>query len=199
MNILSIDWDYFINATNKQRKELFVNENSPDPDFMTFLWSEWYQTEAGKEVLKMGIKQHDFEFLCKYLSDIDIITENHEDIVEMIKEVDQPVNIINIDFHHDTYDHDLDSKNCGNWVTHMINEGRTQKFIWIGHEDSDESPIDLNKVDDITILKNMKFDKIFLCRSDYYSPPHLDKYFQQLAQIKKNMTAEEEFFIFPRY
>ena len=46
----------------------------------------------------------------------------------------------------------------------------------------------------MTGLKNIKFDMIFLCRSDNWSAPHLDDYFVKLAEclgkIASNIDLE---------
>ncbi len=61
------------------------------------------------------------------------------------------------------------------------------QIVWIANEIS-EKIYGLKNIPvkyDFSCIKNKKFDLIFLCRSDNWFPPHLDKYFVKLALIMK--------------
>lgn len=110
----------------------------------------------------------------RYCYDFVISNYNQDDISE--------VNIINVDFHHDMYEHgeDLD---CGNWLLKLSQEIPC-KCIWVRREDSDdeiyhlsETNISLESTIDLHRIEEFNYDLVFICRSGMWSPPHLDKKF----------------------
>jgi hypothetical protein len=77
---------------------------------------------------------------------------------------------------------------CGNWVKFLLDKYPDTRLKWITRELSTYcygfSNDDIKKMNieyDFSSIENQTFDAIFLCRSDTWLPPHLDKYFDELA------------------
>ena len=152
----------------------------------------------------------DFRRLAKELSkkdDIDIFLdalphdhfdENqlHAFILSGMKDYDR-CDITNIDMHHDMFN-DNEELDCGNWVSHIKKTIPESNIKWIANPISleayglDKLPIEY----DFESIKNKKFDLIFICRSDIWSPPHLDKYFNMIVEQVRmhfdSMFTQEE-------
>jgi hypothetical protein len=95
----------------------------------------------------------------------------------------------NVDFHHDLYGQ-AKYPTAGNWARLLMGERPEMTYIWIGQADSQvECMLPHTAIAHKThfsVLEPFRdgesaFDCIFLCRSDLCYPPHLDKYFQQMA------------------
>lgn len=210
LKVLSIDWDYFIKATNDERSIMFPdggNENL-SPYIQNVIWTSHYGSPAynlekigvDREALKKirfvlnnqrNIKSH-------HLAAAMAITDSHKyayDFIEnSLESPQQPIEVYNVDFHHDIYDicdtYDItdngvpgdSSINCGNWLRKLC-ENYEVKPHWVAREDSDpeadfQEPIPRATLDD---LMNIQFDVVFICRSGMWSPPHLDIEFIRLV------------------
>lgn len=127
------------------------------------------------------------------------ISQTHLDIYNFIHEQleiqgAQFLEVVNIDMHHDMFTDYLDGVDCGNWAHHIRQEVPT-RFTWISHDISEEA-MDYSVIHDlheVNIIKNdlhtieeMRFDAIFLCRSDAWYPPHLDGKFNELVECLSN-------------
>jgi hypothetical protein len=127
-----------------------------------------------------------------------LITESHIEIFDFILrfwDKNSDVELVNIDFHHDMFNGNK-TLDCGNWIQYIkqeINNNDHELLLrWITREESlnvykiyndsrmqrilDEKIIST----DLSIIDNKGFDIIFLCRSDPWTPPHLDKHFSDL-------------------
>lgn len=205
LRVLSIDWDYFIKATAGERMEMFPdggNENIPD--FLgNIIWSSRYAQNT-----KLGDIAVDFEALDILKSYANrfvpketpcLVVDSHKHIYEFIKFYKletTPLEIVNIDFHHDYYgDNPFNQVDCGNWVNNVF-ENETNKLIdscdesnyyWVKRDDSDEIDVQDKKWFHVISIKELdrfvqdKFDLLFICRSSVWSPPHLDMEFIELC------------------
>lgn len=153
-----------------------------------------------------------------------MIVNSHRHIYDFIsnnfdKSKYNGLDIYNVDMHHDMFDteviksyknnkeittyktHDVD---CGNWASCLMRDFKNTTINWIKNPISDmtySTKVPHNAFDDFTPIKDMKFDLIFLCRSDIYLPPHLDKDFDKLRKtIQSNFatTMVEESILKPR-
>lgn len=202
--ILSVDWDYFIGATAEQRALYFPdggNETLP-PTMQKLIWDSRYSSNP--EVFRnIGILKRDYyilldilkRFSFEYLSDHNkvklsqvLAMISHSWIYQFVinrTDPDEEFEVYNIDFHHDMYHYRTreNEVNCGNWVNCLLEHRPNMKYYWIKREDSEtealggEVSCSTKTIDD---LRDMDFDYVFLCRSDCWSPPHLDSFFSNL-------------------
>lgn len=207
MKILSIDWDYFIDCTSRERAILFPDGGNEyiSPALQMFIWESHYSTPdfqrsyVGKSLEEIKVREKDFNAVLKIIKGFKgtvppAVAISHRFIYPLIMENSSPetsIELYNVDFHHDRYfyrDPDKGEVNCGNWVNYVLENRPNTKYYWIKREDSEEESLG-GKVDYIPAtvedLKEIDFDAIFLCRSDCWSPPHLDTYFNVLARAMK--------------
>ena len=202
MKILSIDFDFFQNVTCEQLS-LYPDGIDHSKGISEIVWGSVYSTN-GEEIEKIDILNEEFsltkEILRKQMPDVPVLVAySHKSIYDFIKlhETKKPLEIINIDMHHDILNgnNEID---CGNWLSHVIDDreaaGCKTKLRWITNpvsieaygnkvfEDNEFRCITEKTIKDI---RKDKFDAIFLCRSDTWTPPHLDKYFTELCNVIK--------------
>lgn len=215
--ILSIDWDFFINATEKERIRLFpCNDMCYNPEDIFDEWGEMYE-ENEDELYDIDIKEKEYNYYFYRLRDLLIdnpdtkvvIADSHKHIYKHIKkmkkELVNDLSLINIDFHHDCYS--SDEIGCESWVYHLIKDQVVSDLVWICDktsgidaeiidedfewETSEEMESYLNKIE--------KSSLIYFCRSSIYSPPHLNGRFDKIVNmIKKycnNYNVEKDIMI----
>lgn len=218
MNILSIDFDFFQNVT------LDVLGAYPDgvdntTELSEFIWGEIYSGIDADKIKQVTIRKDEINLIkqifLKQKKKIPVmVTNSHKHIYDFIHEhadINEPLKLVNIDMHHDMFNNNAELEtpvlDCGNWVTFITNEYKTD-FSWIANPVSSEM-FGLNNVDagedidrliplSVDCIKNIQFDAIFMCRSDTWTPPHLDRYFSELCSclLKKFGTVYAEQNIF---
>lgn len=163
------------------------------------IWSECYA--VNKNLRKITAKQTELEKLKTILfaqnpSIPVMIANSHKKIYDFICEHQKnrkKLTVINIDAHHDMFN-DNPELDCGNWLSH-ISEKYKMNLLWIanptmldiyGFKDEDKKIIPIN----LDGIKNINFDAVFLCRSDTWTPPHLDKHFAKLCGTIKHHFDE---------
>lgn len=143
-----------------------------------------------------------------------VIADNHQEIVDTINtkwDIQDKYTLYNIDHHHDCgYDvktlEDIDNQNvqCGNWV-HWIKN--LDKYIWINNKNSDtfmtqEIFYAIPKYQmsyDINLIRNVKFDYLFLCLSPGWTPKEFWPLFDTISFnikeviIPKLLISQEDF------
>ncbi|GAE89797.1 hypothetical protein [Acetivibrio straminisolvens] len=130
IGILSIDFDYFVNASSQARDMYFPNGSDEMPNNkLKSMWEERYLRYP--ELKKVGVID-DFYFLKKFLKELSIPRENfikadsHKSIKNIIERLPRKsqLKIVNIDFHHDYYHYyrGNDYYNCGNWLRRVVEE-----------------------------------------------------------------------------
>lgn len=208
MNILSIDWDYFVKCSAHDRFFLFPDSGNEklNKDLVNFIWDVRYQSskEMNKNIENFPIKENYDEIFdiirnIKWNKQV-LIANSHLHCYQFIKDIsnkEDKVNIYNIDFHHDCYNHiESNEINCGNWLLKLVEENKVNKIVWIKQEDSDEidKSLFLPKVEEylnFDCLRNIQWDGIFICKSHLWSPPHLDEMFIDIFEfIKENLIAK---------
>lgn len=214
LNILSIDWDYFIDATYQERFFCFPdsgNEYMSD-SLKDIIWSTKYEGVKQLPDVKIdvpavklikGVLEQSCAPFCQ-------VTDSHSVGYDFVKEAmggfaelnPKGINLVNVDFHHDLYTvkdnnekhqelnllwHGNKDVNCGNWLRHVISEYNNEysSFTWIKREDSDavgveEYPIKVTT--DLSMIRETRWDAIFICKSGMWSPPHLDKKFKVMCK-----------------
>lgn len=203
--ILSLDWDYFIEATAEQRITMFPDGGNEDlfRPLQHLIWSHRY--EDFPAIYDIGVSK-DFDLLTSILhrfidrklfstgiNDRAVsVAVSHRWIYDLIKEVteeDEEFEVYNVDFHHDMYCYKTEGQevNCGNWVNCSSDIRPNMKYMWVKREDSEDTVIGgvpvscpIKTLDEI---KYLDFDYVYLCRSDCWSPPHLDSCFDYLVKL----------------
>lgn len=200
MNILSIDFDYF-QKVSKQQLQAYPDGIDLSTELSETVWGSHYANK--NNLFDVGINTQELDMLkgllLKQSKDADImITNSHSKIYDFVHTLAtdrDSLSIINIDMHHDFFN-DNPNLDCGNWVGFLINErqatGKGMNFKWIanpvgldayGFEKSETENIIETSLSGIC---GKSFDAVFLCRSDTWTPPHLDKYFTELCDIMLN-------------
>ena len=216
LNVLSIDWDYFIDATEKQRIIDFPDGNDDlSMSVKNILWANRYSENSSIE--KIGIRKDEYEELTIYLVGLIVntdscnistmVTDSHKYIYDVISEKlaesdnPLPVKLFHIDYHPDYYE-DGQNLHCGNWLNYLYKDLEKNKtltdseVVWMAREDSDENP------DVSTVMRKTEYDRntelydtieeffnghipdiLFLCKSNPWSPPHLDYWFDKLSEV----------------
>lgn len=196
MNILSLDFDYF-QIVSKETLTHYPDGVDNQPSLSEFVWASHYANPlVGNKIRRVRADKwellHTAELLLKQREETPVlISYTHKDIYSFIHDLadtSEPLTVVNVDMHHDMFN-DNETLDCGNWLSHIKKEYKT-KLYWVVNEVSldmyeapELKPLVLRSVKDIP---DMKFDGIFLCRSDTWLPPHLDKQFELL----KNTLAQ---------
>lgn len=200
--ILSIDFDYFLKAT-KEAIRSFPDGVDRSTELSTLIWASCYLggTQANL-VRSVGILEEELECLKRILKkqspDTPVMIANSHvhayDFIHDYVSEDEKLSLVNIDMHHD-FTNNNKQLDCGNWISHLLDEYK-MKLRWIANPISlemfglDEEVKEDEALRSILSLnlatleeKGEKYDGIFLCRSDIWTPPHLDKYFSSLCDV----------------
>lgn len=200
--VLSIDFDYFQNASKEALME-YPDGIDLQPSLSQQVWKGKYDFKPSADLINtVTCKTNEMYFVenvfmnnCK--QDIPVLAcFSHEYIYGFIHEQfstseAEKLEIVNVDFHADYYNDNVknDTQDCGNWCYFIKQEIPNTKIAWIAPENYEElyEKQDYTGIDkittDLSILKQHDYDAVFLCRSDNWLPPHLDKYFQQFLHF----------------
>ena len=200
MKILSIDFDYFQDIPDAKNISLYYPDGVDHPTYLSeIIWGSKYAFHK-KEIEQTMIREDELFVLENMLLAQNekipvLITQSHKHIYDFVNEhKDDNLTIMNADLHHDIINNNK-CVDCGNWAGHLIKENEGANFLWITHPLSKEvygfTEQDSDVFDTITLsglskVKNEKFDAVFLCRSDNWFPPHLDKYFVETVSLIKD-------------
>lgn len=210
MNVLSIDFDYFQKVSEEilQQYPDGVDNNTITSEYV---WADHYSNPNSK-ISEVGIYNKEFETIKRILTSIEpsspvMIANSHKHIYNFITErtePDSPLFVVNVDMHHD-FINDNPELDCGNWISHLEERQEDGKFRlrWVANpasismygmfDDADKQEISaLKKLISTSLsdIEDERFDAVFLCRSDTWSPPHLDKYFTELCEVIKSHFDE---------
>lgn len=211
MNVLSIDFDYFQKVTKDQVQEYYPDGIDGSTEMSEIVWGSHYAS-FGEKIREIDIMEEELDRLEQTLLSQNpdcpvMIANSHKHIYDFILENknDEKIGLVNIDMHHDIIN-DNPNLDCGNWIKHLLNEeterGNKVNLAWIanpislstyGLEDTfgggDERFRGLVQ-NSVESIKDESFDIIFLCRSDIWTPPHLDKYFTELCSLIQGHFTE---------
>ena len=201
--ILSLDFDYFIDASAEQRDRYFLRGGEEIPRRrLGSLWAERYA--AYPQLRGIGVVEQ-FGLVKQFLGALNVerskvfLSETHRAIKCVIDAipVEVPLRIVNIDFHHDYYHYYSggDVCNCGNWLRRVMEERPGTQVKWIRREDSQiatlEGDFPFEHTTDLGCVFQERFACVFMCRSPEWSPPHLSGFYEELAcaLLKKSPQA----------
>lgn len=196
MRVLSIDFDYFPRPT-RQALKYYPDGIDLPTGLSNIIWATKYQY-YNNIIRSVNIDRTELNILRQLLSAQPVsapvrIANSHIEIYDFIYKhsVGSKVDLVNIDFHHDIFNNNK-NLDCGNWIGHLEKENKLKTLSWVTTQTSldaygftnDEIKTKHAKVYlSINEILNNKFDLIFLCRSDPWSPPHLDIYFDELKSF----------------
>ena len=189
INVLSIDWDYFIDATVKERILYFpdATTDSSSVFLQSLVWANRYVSTPQLRDFNLI---NDYDKVCAFLKKSPkakalMVADSHRHaydfVMKNVKKTDK-VELVNIDFHHDLYGNPNENgeAHAGDWALKLKGKLTNLNLKWVKREDSEmpKTPIDVITMDEAL---QKKYDYIFLCRSGAWSPPHLDGAFLGMA------------------
>lgn len=200
LNLLTLDWDFFFTASEEVRKrcfQIYWAEDVPQ-DVVQFAWAMSY-CDFADELLDIKVKPETYEILHKIKlkrSAPVVICRTHEHAYyffsRMLRDYRKTprLNLLNMDHHSDTL-HEIKGLtgpmekgvHCGNWLYCFMQEAKGN-YYWLCNEDSVkiDLPPSMKFCTDIkdTPLDSLAWDAVLICRSDIWSPPHLDDDFTKI-------------------
>lgn len=131
-----------------------------------------------------------------------VFIQSHSDIVEYLEEITEPIDLYNIDYHHDVlYEEKINWKsplreyNAGNWVKKLWDDKKLRKYVWLkDYKSENPSPqVEKRYITDKHFIYYYSFedlqdsDKIFIALSpewipSYYTP--LYDLWEELTELK---------------
>ena len=154
MNVLTIDLDYISTNYAKLVDNIYSN------DFTNKRWGEFYDnTYYSEDHFKVNIDNWLFilDVYTKALAECKNVSfgYEHDSILFDLQDIDEPINILNIDQHHDicyvneqykeVIDYDIVSQ--ADWVLWLVKNKSLSSYTWIGNKNStplDDSVVQLN-------------------------------------------------------
>ena len=183
MKIITIDFDIIMapsidlynNISNSPWEERY--ERHPllklaDADFITYHRLTQYLLYI---VPKM--KKENIHFIA-----------NHQSVLNYLTKIAEPIDVINIDHHHDiVYGGGLEKLNCGNWVSWIDKEYKLNSYLWIHDNNSrfpKEEDVKINytkknilEYGDEQYKYNTPPDELIICLSGEWVPPQYKRLF----------------------
>ena len=200
INILSIDFDYFQIVDADTLQTCYPDGKDLSTELSEVVWASHYTDGAyTKKIMSVKINEGKIKemksIMAKCPSNIPVLATNshvgiYDFITNLAKSANTPrVNLVNVDMHHDMFNdnYELD---CGNWIK-FISEDFDTNVTWIANPVSKEcyglTHNAFNSIEsDFGAIKPSEINAIFLCRSDTWTPPHLDKYFDDLLKYMQS-------------
>lgn len=202
IRILSVDWDYFVQAMLDERIDLFPDGGDYPNELEKVIWVNHYVKDALTK-LKVSHKEINSLKACllqskpKYKAVM--LCNSHYHIYNFITTQVKPdckIELYNIDFHHDVYTDSFGTRiDCGNWLAYLLTKYKGLNAKWVARETSDRvrMAFPLKEVS-LNSACTKCYDYIFVSRSGLYSPPHLDEEFCRLFTLLttfNNCTKEQ--------
>lgn len=183
MKIITIDFDIIMapsidlynNISNSPWEERY--ERHPllklaDADFITYHRLTQYLLYI---VPKM--KKENIHFIA-----------NHQSVLNYLTNITEPIDVINIDHHHDiVYGDGLEKLTCGNWVSWIDKEYKLNSYLWV-HDNNSRFPKEedvkisytkknVSEYNDEQYKYNTPPDELIICLSGEWVPPQYKRLF----------------------
>lgn len=193
--ILTIDFDIIMNPSIDlyNDSDLGVDEFLNKFDFIPVISAD------------LNLYRDLTEIVLKYINNITFIYDHH-DIVDFLKDEEEPFELYNIDYHHDIgYEeknkwHIPLSENDyheGNWVRYLYNINKIQKYIWYKsyYSSSPDAEIEKYLTEEHLIhntnielfTKEIEFDRVYISLSSEWVP----EYYRTLYYLWEDLTNNE--------
>lgn len=203
MKVLSIDYDYFQKVSIETIKKHYPDGVDLPTKITEITWSSHYANPYSAKPLKaVEVNWEELETMQDILdnqrTDLPVlITNSHVHIYDFIHEhcKTEKLFLTNVDMHHDMFN-DNPKLDCGNWIKHIQNDYGEENvgLRWISNpiscevfgfgENERNMECKGQKVfpTSVSDISDIQFDLVFLCRSDTWTPPHLDVGFEVLVE-----------------
>ena len=207
LNVLSIDYDFFQTVDIDTLATCYPDGHDLPTEIANVIWATYYAASFTRRKLeKVGVdaeKLNELRHIIMKNADRNppkaMITNSHVCIFDFIMDEYKRggykrLNLVNIDMHHDMFNEN-ETLDCGNWVSHIVKEIPKTRIKWISNPVSKEAyGLTDRKFEiienDFKSIRDKKWDLVFLCRSDIWTPPHLDKEFIDIANLIMETSAE---------
>ena len=206
MIYLSIDFDYFVrekiiwdwgHSENYERLNLFGNLIWPIRYGSVDIFKETDpKTYADFQPIEILQRLRDKGLHINNQTKLGI-AESHEKAYPFFANGGNPHLLIHLDAHHDLYS--KGTLNCGNWLYHLAKKYHQLKVLFVHpnwaldeHLSSAEKDISKDILKEVNIkyitydqlpVLNQDIDKIFVCRSGVWVPPHFDRVFENMVKL----------------
>ena len=204
MNVLTIDLDYMSDNYAKLVDNISYN------DFTNKRWGEFYKnTYYSEDHFKVNIDNWLFilDVYTKAIAECSNVAfgYEHDSILFDLQDVDEPINILNIDHHHDicyvneqyseVIEYDIVSQ--ADWVLWLVKNKNLASYTWVGNQNStqlDTDVVQLNWNFNPLLKEGLKmdtynFDYIYICASPQYLAPHHWYHFDIMKMLYKNICG----------
>lgn len=198
LTVLSIDFDFF-QVVDKHTILNYYPDGVDLPTELTeFIWGSHYNSPRAEEREKLLRVNIDRQLLIDL---INIVVNNsysgtklmaansHKHIYNFISDElssnnYDSVRIYNVDMHPD-YKNSNTKLDCGNWLGKAVKDFKNCKATWIHNPISlelmaEENYKGLERRKTFKCLEKVSPDLVYICRSDTWTPPHLDNHFNDL-------------------
>ena len=196
VTVLSIDFDFFQKVDKDTLVTCYPDGVDVSTQLSKFTWAGYYvNLNTAKKLADVKVDEDKLNQMKDIISKCENVefvkvANSHFHIYSFIQDLMSEykssfLDVINVDMHHDLMNKNI-NVDCGNWLGRIAEEYDT-RIKWIANPISKEM---FGLTDDrfsmistdLGIINPKKIDAIFLCRSDNWTPPHLDKDFDSLYQ-----------------
>lgn len=198
INLLSLDFDYFQQIDDKSVLAEYPDGNDLPHDVSEVIWNLHYMDKAAYEkLMSVRLNKKEFRLACNILQNqkkntLNMIVYSHVHMYRFIERFRRQypqtdIIVWNIDTHQDYKNGNLEP-DCGNWAGMAIQDF----YVTVKWISNDLSPYYVRHPElasfgtSLEIVKDQKFDGIFLCKSEPWYPPHLDDCFNTMVSIIRN-------------
>ena len=196
MRVLSIDFDYFIDTDITTRNQCFPRgDDMLSAEDENKQWVQCYKEYP--HITLLNVVKPLYDVCCASLEKKTkgkvLIADSHRKIWNILSHIDknEPLGVINIDFHHDNYISGGRNVDCANWVRHLMSERSDTAFLWVRREDSEITSLlgsfPYNQTELLQGALEGEFDYIFFCFSPEWTPPHLREEFLEMCDRVKHL------------
>lgn len=189
MKITTIDFDIIMNPCIDifNDSDLTADEYLNRYDFL------------GHMAADLELYQRLTNFILSFKSEQIIFIYSHSDIVEYFTDLEEPVDLINIDYHHDIiYDDNINWKsplkeyNEGNWVKKLWDDKKIKSYMWLKDYKSNNPDFQIEKkyLNEKHFIHLYDLDKIKDSDKVYISlsPEWIPSYYNYLYDLWKDLT-----------
>lgn len=200
VNLVSIDWDYLVDADSMKRLMSFPDGGEISPMLDRIIWATHYATDSS--LADVGVLTSELDTIVEHLQGYSgpmMVANSHRYAYELFMDIadGQPMGLINIDFHHDVYN-DNEGLDCGNWVARLFEDNPHPEnyYTWLGWPDSDAPSDEPSYMSMVTSMDSLiwpdRIDGVFIARSNMWAPPHLDSEFSRMVTLVSNRNTITE-------